>query len=163
MVILPSLSIVATAELPSWSVPVTRYFVGPIIFSRSSHNQIGLEKTVIRTPGHRLRSWSHDIAEEPYYTLDNYFILYYFFVQVYDMMKTLKISEVRQQLPALLKLIEKARESIMITRYGKPVASIIPFSGEATERNQYPLRGMPITISEDFDEPMPDLWEAQRE
>ena len=108
-------------------------------------------------------SGKSDIADEPYYTLENYFILHYFSVQVYDTMKTLKISKVRQQLPALLKLIEKARESIMITRYGKPVASIIPFSGEATERNQYPLRGMPITISEDFDEPMPDLWEAQRE
>ena len=108
-------------------------------------------------------SGKSDIADEPYYTLENYFILHYFSVQVYDTMKTLKISEVRQQLPALLKLIEKARESIMITRYGKPVASIIPFSGEASERNQYPLRGMPITISEDFDEPRPDLCEAQRE
>jgi hypothetical protein len=24
----------------------------------------------------------------------------------------------------------------------------------------YPLRGLPITLSEDFDEPMPDLWDA---
>ena len=24
----------------------------------------------------------------------------------------------------------------------------------------YPLLGMPITIADDFDEPMPELWEA---
>ncbi|MGL5793011.1 MAG: helix-turn-helix domain-containing protein [Waterburya sp.] len=24
----------------------------------------------------------------------------------------------------------------------------------------YPLRGMPISIADDFDEPMPELWEA---
>jgi hypothetical protein len=24
----------------------------------------------------------------------------------------------------------------------------------------YPLRGLPLVISEDFDEPMPELWEA---
>lgn len=24
----------------------------------------------------------------------------------------------------------------------------------------YPLRGLPITISEDFDDPLPELWEA---
>jgi hypothetical protein len=27
----------------------------------------------------------------------------------------------------------------------------------------YPLRGLPITISEDFDDPMPELWEALTE
>ena len=27
----------------------------------------------------------------------------------------------------------------------------------------YPLRGLPITISDDFDEPMPELWEALAE
>lgn len=27
----------------------------------------------------------------------------------------------------------------------------------------YPLRGMPITIATDFDEPMPELWDALEE
>jgi hypothetical protein len=27
----------------------------------------------------------------------------------------------------------------------------------------YPLRGLPIIISDDFDEPMPELWEALAE
>jgi hypothetical protein len=30
-------------------------------------------------------------------------------------------------------------------------------------RENLPLRGLPITISEDFDDPMPELWEALTE
>lgn len=33
-------------------------------------------------------------------------------------------------------------------------------SPETTPEKTYPLRGLPITISDDFDEPMPELWEA---
>ncbi|WP_341737434.1 hypothetical protein [Microcoleus sp. CAWBG640] len=29
-----------------------------------------------------------------------------------------------------------------------------------TAQKHYPLRGMPLVIAEDFDEPMPDLWDA---
>jgi len=29
-----------------------------------------------------------------------------------------------------------------------------------TERKHYPLRGMPLVIADDFDEPMSDLWDA---
>ena len=29
-----------------------------------------------------------------------------------------------------------------------------------TSEKTYPLRGLPITISDDFDEPMSELWEA---
>ena len=31
---------------------------------------------------------------------------------------------------------------------------------KATLEKTYPLRGLPITISEDFDDPLPELWEA---
>jgi hypothetical protein len=34
---------------------------------------------------------------------------------------------------------------------------------KATPEKTYPLRGLPITISDDFDEPMPELWEALAE
>jgi hypothetical protein len=30
-------------------------------------------------------------------------------------------------------------------------------------KKTYPLRGLPITISEDFDDSMPELWEALKE
>jgi predicted DNA-binding antitoxin AbrB/MazE fold protein len=31
---------------------------------------------------------------------------------------------------------------------------------KATPTHHYPLRGLPILIAEDFDEPMPEMWEA---
>jgi hypothetical protein len=34
---------------------------------------------------------------------------------------------------------------------------------KTTPDKTYPLRGLPITISDDFDEPMPELWEALAE
>jgi hypothetical protein len=34
---------------------------------------------------------------------------------------------------------------------------------QTTPEKTYPLRGLPITISDDFDEPMPELWEALAE
>ena len=33
-------------------------------------------------------------------------------------------------------------------------------SPQTTPEKTYPLRGLPITISDDFDEPMSELWEA---
>ncbi len=36
-------------------------------------------------------------------------------------------------------------------------------SPQTTPEKTYPLRGLPITISDDFDEPMPELWEALAE
>ena len=36
-------------------------------------------------------------------------------------------------------------------------------SSETTPEKTYPLRGLPITISDDFDEPMPEMWEALEE
>ena len=47
---------------------------------------------------------------------------------------------------------------VVIERYGKPVASIIPFKSESTKENLYPLRNTKIAVSNDFDEPMPELW-----
>lgn len=32
-------------------------------------------------------------------------------------------------------------------------------SSESTPKKKYPLHGLPITISDDFDEPMPELGE----
>lgn len=38
----------------------------------------------------------------------------------------------------------------------------ITFQETKTTKN-YPLRGKPVTIASDFDEPMPELWEALAE
>lgn len=36
-------------------------------------------------------------------------------------------------------------------------------SPQSTSKKTYPLRGLPIEIDDDFDEPMPELWEALAE
>jgi hypothetical protein len=36
-------------------------------------------------------------------------------------------------------------------------------SSESTPKKTYPLRGLSVTISDDFDEPMPELWETLAE
>ncbi|WP_207714061.1 hypothetical protein [Scytonema sp. UIC 10036] len=51
---------------------------------------------------------------------------------------------------------------ILITRNGMPIARIVSLTinSDSDVPHNYPLRGMPITISEDFDEAMPELWDA---
>jgi len=73
-------------------------------------------------------------------------------------MKTLSISEARNNFTSVISDIAHSHEMVVIERYGKPVASIIPFKPESTSQNQYPLRGTQITVSEDFDESLPELW-----
>lgn len=33
-------------------------------------------------------------------------------------------------------------------------------TSQSLKQKHYPLRGLPLTMSEDFDEPMPELWDA---
>jgi prevent-host-death family protein len=79
-------------------------------------------------------------------------------------MKYLNIQETDSTLTSLLDEVTATQAEIVITRNGIPVARIVPCEIEQkakqTAPQHYPLRGMPITISEDFDEPMPELWEA---
>jgi prevent-host-death family protein len=75
-------------------------------------------------------------------------------------MKKVNISEVRNQLPSLLNEIATSNEPIVVTRHGKPVAKILPFRRGKSKQQRYPLRGMPIRVSKDFDKPAPELWEA---
>ena len=75
-------------------------------------------------------------------------------------MKTLSISGLRSHLPAVIEEVSRANESVVVTRYGKPVASIIPFRSPKAGETRYPLRGQPIQVPDDFDEPSPELWNA---
>ena len=75
-------------------------------------------------------------------------------------MKSVNISEFRNSLPQILKKIRKSHETITILRYGKPIANIVPFEDTESEADKYPLRGIPIILSEDFDEPLTILWDA---
>ena len=78
-------------------------------------------------------------------------------------MKTLAISEVRGQLPSLIEEVADTRETVVITRHGKPRACLVPYKSRSTGDTRYPLRGLPIEVADDFDEPMPGVWEALSE
>ena len=77
-------------------------------------------------------------------------------------MKSLSISEVRMQLPNLIAGVAQNHESIVVMRYGTPLAMIVPITKTTKEQTRYPLRNQAITVSKDFDDPLPDLWEAVR-
>jgi antitoxin (DNA-binding transcriptional repressor) of toxin-antitoxin stability system len=75
-------------------------------------------------------------------------------------MKYLNVSETDSILTKILDELTATQTEVVITREGTPVARIVPWQAKPILANNYPLRGMSITIAEDFDRPMPDLWEA---
>lgn len=77
-------------------------------------------------------------------------------------MKYLHILENDISLNAIINEVTENQSELVITRNGLPVARIIPWQTAPTTKN-YPLREKPITIASDFDEPMPELWEALAE
>ncbi len=75
-------------------------------------------------------------------------------------MKYLNLEETDITLTAIVDEIAANPSEIVITRKGLPVARIIPYSISDRPTKNYPLRRMPIKIATDFDEPMPELWDA---
>jgi len=75
-------------------------------------------------------------------------------------MKALSISEARNTLPALVESVASTRAPVVLLKYGKPAAMLVPIEADDTPSDSYPLRGTPIVVSEDFDEPLSSLWEA---
>jgi prevent-host-death family protein len=75
-------------------------------------------------------------------------------------MKKLNVSQARQQLPTLVDEVAQSGEEVLITRRGEPLAKLVPFQPKEAERAAHPLRGLPIEIAEDFDAPLPELWET---
>lgn len=75
-------------------------------------------------------------------------------------MRTLNISEARNTLPALVDRVSTTRAPVVLLRYGKPAAMIVPVLAEGAKEVPYPLRKVPIMIADDFDAPTPELWEA---
>jgi antitoxin (DNA-binding transcriptional repressor) of toxin-antitoxin stability system len=75
-------------------------------------------------------------------------------------MKTMSISGARERLPAVIDEVVETRETVVLTRYGAPLVSISPLPAAKTKEARYPLRGHAIAIADDFDAPMPELWNA---
>jgi hypothetical protein len=65
------------------------------------------------------------------------------------------VQEIEKQLLALppsekVKIIQMLVQSLVVTPASPPI--------ELAASGKYPLRGIPIEIPPDFDEPMPELW-----
>ncbi len=75
-------------------------------------------------------------------------------------MKRLDISEVRNTLPALIESVSRTRAPVVLLRYGTFVAMLVPVADRTEPTNPYPLRGSSLSLSADFDAPLPDLWEV---
>lgn len=77
-------------------------------------------------------------------------------------MKSLNVSEARKNLPRLASEVNETREPLVITRRGRPLAILMPYSEseEKKESDIYPLRGTSIDMSPDFDDSLDEMWEA---
>ncbi len=75
-------------------------------------------------------------------------------------MKALNISEARNTLPALVESVALTHAPVVLLKYGKPAAMLVPIKTSSPQADPYPLRGTPIIVSEDFDAPLSTLWEA---
>lgn len=51
-------------------------------------------------------------------------------------------------------------KEVVVTLRGKPYVRIVPITSEDDAAARYPLRGSVRFIADDFDAPMPELWDA---
>jgi prevent-host-death family protein len=72
-------------------------------------------------------------------------------------MKSLSLSEARRTLPSLADDVVERGEEIVVTRRGKPILRLVPVAPEPPAMG---LRGLPVQISDDFDDPVEQNWEA---
>lgn len=74
-------------------------------------------------------------------------------------MKSTNVSEARRRLPAIAAEVATTGVPMVITRRGRPLVKLVPVeaAGAAAEA-ELPLRGLPLEMSADFDEPLDDLW-----
>ena len=75
-------------------------------------------------------------------------------------MKTLSISEARNTLSTVVDSVASTRASVVLLKHGKPAAMLVPIAKSEAQADPYPLRGTPITLADDFDAPLPDMWSA---
>ena len=77
-------------------------------------------------------------------------------------MKRLSVSEARRLLPQLLGDLRDGQEPVIITRRGKALGKLVRCTEDELVggKRPFPLRGLPLELSEDFDEPLEGHWEA---
>jgi prevent-host-death family protein len=69
-------------------------------------------------------------------------------------METVNIHQAKTHLSRLVERAERGEE-IIIARSGRPVARLVPLAQAAERRVFGQMRGQ-ITVSDDFDDPLPD-------
>ncbi len=77
------------------------------------------------------------------------------------MVREMSVSETRKRLLTLVEEIAGSRDDVVITKRGKPIARLVACAPERPKR--HPLRGRKIWVSDDFNEPMDDIWEALKD
>lgn len=80
-------------------------------------------------------------------------------------MKEIAISEFKAKCLALLDEVQKTKKPIRVTRFGKPVAEVVPPSAEARTDNWLGSMKDKIEIVGDIISPAsdPDDWEVLRD
>ncbi len=75
-------------------------------------------------------------------------------------MKTLAAAKFKAQCLALIDNIAQTHETIIITKYGKPMVKIVPIN-EKKDLDQKPLKGAATFIG-DIVSPIDEEWEATK-
>lgn len=76
-------------------------------------------------------------------------------------MSTYSVSEFKKKCLSLFKNINKNREPILITKYGAPVAKVIPFEEEEDQKSDNPLMGS-VLYEGDLISPIEEGWDSDR-
>lgn len=81
-------------------------------------------------------------------------------LSIKNLMKYLNIQDSDLSLNAIIEEMTTSQSEVVIVSNGLAIAKIVPCKNKSMTEKNYPLRGKPITIASDFDEPMPELWET---
>lgn len=76
-------------------------------------------------------------------------------------MRTITSTEAKAKLNAILAEVEKSGSPVTVTSHGRPIAIISPATPTVRRFGQFPG----LTVSDDFDAPLPDseldTWEGR--
>lgn len=75
-------------------------------------------------------------------------------------MKQIPAGKFKTHCLSLLDEVARTQQSIVVTKYGKPVARVVPYS-DSRETEENPLKGC-IIFQDDIVSAINEEWEAQR-
>ena len=70
-------------------------------------------------------------------------------------MKTVNVREAKATLSRLIEEVTRTGEAVVITRAGRPVVQLVPFTASSATRALGTLRGK-LVVNDDFDAPLPE-------